>query len=196
MHRFSEMDLIPQMNLLAARHSEESQLVIYMNQPEDEFDFVTMYNILSYLYLGIVNLPLPHNCKHKHKPVGFPPPGYPPAANPFILYKTSKKLLLDGLSRRCLEHLKFTLTPDNVSKRLFAGNDGLHFHEELVDEYIKYVLENYAEVKNTESWKDALSPHDCGAEISKSPWSLMYRITQRLSFSEDENSGEEEMEIY
>lgn len=97
------------------------------------------------------------------------------------LYKASKTLLLPNLSRRCLASLKFTLTPENVTQRLFFDNK-LQFHDEVVEIYVDYVLAHYDKIKLTDGWKDALKGDDTADEMSQFRWSVICRITQKLTF--------------
>jgi hypothetical protein len=155
-----------------------NQIVVDMTQLD--IDFVTLFNVLYYISVGCFNLRPPSNPKWPRNRYTIPK-DFPPEADPLALYKASKTLLLPDLSRRCLAFLKFTLTPENVTQRLFFDDD-LQFHEEVVEIYVDYVLSHYDKIKLTDGWKDALKGDDTPDEMSQFRWSVMCRITQKLTF--------------
>jgi len=57
--------------------------IIYLDDPADDIDFVTLHNILYFIYIGCVNLPLPGDESTK-EPF---PEGYPDEADPFCLLR-------------------------------------------------------------------------------------------------------------
>jgi hypothetical protein len=165
---------------------KENHIVIDMTQLD--IDFVTLFNVLYYLSLGCFNLRPPTEVQCPRTRLYIIPDDFPPEADPLALYKASKTLLLPDLARRCLAFLKFTLTPENVTQRLFFGND-LQFHDEVVEIYVDYVFAHYDKIKLTAGWKKGLRGHDSEDEmdeISRFRWSVMCRITERLSFVVEE----------
>jgi len=154
-----------------------------MNTPEDDVDFVTMHNILYYIYVGCVNLPFPGSERWKNK---FPEPAdFPSEADAFQLYKSSKKFLVSDLSDHCLRYLKLSLTPCNVSERLFNGDNDLQYHDEVVEAYIEYLLSNYDKVKVTDTWKESLRREYGDDEGSKFGWSVLCQVTENLVRKKD-----------
>src|SRR5436190_1339993 len=113
-------------------------------------DFVTLHNILYYIYTGIVNLHLPQ----EHQEDSPFPEGYPDQADAYCLFRNADKFLLPSLKERCYYHLKNGITPELAVERLFH-KECAH-HEDLKTLYLKYVIANYDKVKRTESWKKLL----------------------------------------
>jgi hypothetical protein len=164
---------------LDLRVSEKAnQIVVDMTQLD--IDFVSLFNVIYYISVGCFNLIPPAKPQWPRNRYKIPD-DFPPEADPLALYKASKTLLLPDLSRRCLAYLKFTLTPENVTQRLFFDND-LQFHDEVVEIYVDYVFAHYDEIKLTDGWKEALKGDDAEDEMSRFRWSVMCRITQKLTF--------------
>jgi hypothetical protein len=161
---------------------DEGRLVIYLDDPEDDIDFVTLHNILYYLYTNSVNLrrgsdEYPHN-KESH------PPGYPDHPNPFDLYKSAKKYLLTSLSDYCYNYLKSTLSKHNVTKRLFRPDCELRDHEELKDLYMEYLQKNYDKIKTTEDWQAVVfDEEDVDASVREFHKELLFEIIKSLTYT-------------
>jgi hypothetical protein len=124
--------------------------IIYLDDPADDMDFVMLHNILYFIYIGCVNLPLP---KEDQPEVPFPD-GYPEEADPFRLYKNADKFLLPTLKERCLYNLEHGVTVDNVAERLFHPD--CEYHEDLREFYFNYIVSNYDAVKDTDGWECAV----------------------------------------
>jgi hypothetical protein len=168
--------------------ASENGKPIVLNMDQLDIDYVTLFNILYYIYLGCFNLwPMDTDlwARERYKL----PNDFPPEADPLALYKASKTLLLPDLSRRCLEFLKFTVTPKNVAQRLFLDDNDLRFHDEVIEIYVDYLFAHYDEVKVTDGWKEALKGNDNEDEISKLRWSVMCRITEKLTFATKQGNG-------
>lgn len=138
--------------------------VISMEDPEDDIDFVTLHNILYFIYIGCVNLPLPKRDNHD-KPL---PEGYPDEAEPFLLFRNAKKLLLPCLTELCLFNIEHDISATNVAERLFHSD--CEYHEELRELYFNYLVANYDKVKETEGWERAICTLD-----DASPSTVSYR---------------------
>ena len=106
-----------------------------MGDDEDDIDFVTLHNILYYLYTNCVNLRLGNHEYPRNKTSH--PPGYPSRPDAFKLYKSSKKFLVTSLSDYCFKYLKATLSAFIVSERLFRQDCELRGHDELKEMYLE-----------------------------------------------------------
>lgn len=143
-----------------------------MNETEDEIDFVTLHNILYYIYIGCVNLP------RELKPCGLPK-GYPAKPNAFLLYRNAEKFLLPDLKAKCFEQLKSELSPSNVTERLFDAN--CDYYDELRSCYFQYLLDNYNEVKKTEGWKKVFLDEDGSQTVERYRRQLLFEISQKVN---------------
>jgi hypothetical protein len=109
----------------------DALIEIHLDEEKDDIDIVTLHNIVYYLYTGCVNIkfPLPYEDDFRYvRPVGFPPP-----ADPYLLYKNARKFLIDGLTHHTFEVLWETLRPENVIDRLFSGPNDLRLCDEVVE---------------------------------------------------------------
>ena len=123
-----------------------------MDDPADDIDFITLHNILYYIYIGRVNLPLPlYREEQDDEPI---PEGFPDEPDPFCLFRNANKFLLPSLKELCLYNLEHGVTPQNVAERLFHPD--CKYYEELKELYLNYLIENYDEVKETEGWERAV----------------------------------------
>jgi hypothetical protein len=159
----------------------EPEVVINLNSPDDDIDFITLHNILYYLHVGCVNLPFPgsrqnlgDNETYKH------PEGFPNEVDAFALYKASNKFIISDLTDHCFQFLKLTLTPTNVSERLFHGDSDLRLYDDLVEVYFKFLLDNYDKVKDTDGWNEALRREYGDDDASEFAWSMLCRVTKSL----------------
>lgn len=178
----SEPGFIIKDTISLGSNCDQWPLVIYMDDPADDIDFVTLHNILYYLYTNCVNLQLDSEeyppIKESH------PPGYPERPDPFELYKSAKKFLLTSLSDYCFNYLKGSLTAPNVSGRLFRQDCELRDHDELRDLYCEYLLTNYDKVKKTDGWRTVVSGKvevDISVRIFHKE--LLLEITERLTYA-------------
>jgi hypothetical protein len=146
-----------------------------MADPEDDIDFVTLHNILYYLYTGTVNLRVTPNLDDNSIPEDFPD-----EPDPFLLYRNADKFLLFALKKRCYEHLKYGVTPENVAERLF--HEECENHDELKTLYLEYVFTNYDKVKATDGWKRVFcnDAEDVPVSVINYRSRLMYEISQKM----------------
>jgi len=135
-----------------------------MEDPKDDIDFVTLHNILYFIYIGCVNLPLP-KWDEEDEPL---PEGYPDEADPFLLFRNANKFLLPSLKELCLYNLKHDVTATNVAERLFHPD--CQYHEELRELYFNYLVANYHEVRGSAGFKRAVCDLD-----DASPSTIRYR---------------------
>jgi hypothetical protein len=142
--------------------------IISMEDPEDDIDFVTLHNILYFIYIGCVNLPLPK--RDDDEPL---PEGYPDQPDIFMLFRNADKFLLPALKERCLFNLEHDITSANVAERLFHPD--CEYHGELRELYFNFLVANYDEVKETVGWERAVCNLD-----DVSPSTIRYRA--RLLF--------------
>jgi hypothetical protein len=144
----------------------DDRRTIFLDDPADDIDFVTLHNILYFIYIGCVNLP----GLKVDKPL---PEGYPEEADPFLLYRNADKFLLPDLKDRCLYSLECSVTVENVAERLF--HPGCQYHEDLKAMYLDYLLFHYDAVKDTKGWESAVVNGDVDT-----PSTVRYRL--RLLF--------------
>lgn len=160
---------------------EHSKVVVHLDDPEEDIDFVTLHNILYYLYTKCANLRLGRNEYPPNKKTH--PPGYPDRPDPFELYKSAKKYLLTSLSDYCFKYLKATLTDGNVVERLFRQDCQIRNREELRDLYLEYLMTNYDKVKKTEDWRRVvLGDENFDHSVSEFHKELFFGITERLTY--------------
>jgi hypothetical protein len=150
----------------------DGRQVIYMDDREDDIDFVTLHNILYFIYIGCVNLPLPRE-DQINEPF---PEGYPEEPDPFCLFRNADKFLLPSLKERCLFNLEHGVTPENVAERLFHPD--CQYHGDLKGFYLDYLIANYDVVKDTDGWERAV----CGND-DDSASTLRYRARLILEIS-------------
>lgn len=143
-----------------------------MDDPADDIDFVTLHNILYFIYIGCVNLPLP---KEEQPEEPFPE-GFPAQPDPFCLFRNADKFLLPSLKERCLFNLEHGVTPENVADRLFHPD--CQYHGELKEFYFNYLVANYDLVKETNGWERAV----CGSD-EDSASTARYRARLLLEIS-------------
>jgi hypothetical protein len=152
---------------LQSSETFDDRETIYFNDPADDIDFVTLHNILYFIYIGCVNLPLPN--EDREEPL---PEGYPEEACPFRLFRNADRFLLPALKEHCLFNLEHGVTPQNVSERLFHPD--CEHHPELKEFFYQYLITNFDQVKETEGWERAV----CNDETSPST----FRYRSRLLF--------------
>ena len=149
-----------------------------MEDPEDGIDFVTLHNILYYIYTGCVNLHLHQEGPHDYE---FPE-GYPSEPDPYLLFRNADKFLLLELKDICSRHLEHGVTTENVSERLFHGD--CEHHENLKTVYLEYLIKNYDNVKLTEGWKRVFdNEDDVLPSVVSYRMGLLFEISQRLTMT-------------
>jgi hypothetical protein len=154
----SQQDLRPSTDTLG-------RTIIYV----DDVDFVTMHNILYFLYTGCVHL---HH-KSSSDVVYAQSAGYPPPVDASALYHAANMYLLEPLEERCYRYLTSTCTLNNICERLFRSVCAVH--EKLKDKYFEYIVQNYDAVKMTQEWKNTILNISDGP-----PEEVSYRLTTVL----------------
>ena len=159
----------------------ETRLTLYLNEPEDDIDFVTLHNIIYYIYTKSVNLRLSGLLREYPANDTGLIVGHPPSPDPFDLYRNAKKFLLDPLADYCFEYLRST-TYFNIPERLFRRDTELKHHDKLRELFLKKLIENYEWVKTTTRWREIVCNElDISAETRQHHEQLLFEITQRLS---------------
>jgi BTB/POZ domain len=139
----------------------------------DDIDFVPFHNLLYFLYTGHVNL---------HKGTSLPkfPEGYPEMPDPFDLFRLADMYIAPALAERCFRYLIHTNTPENICGRLF--NILCEPYQNLREEYIKFLLDNYTTVIATVGWKDVLFDTAELGPVERRYWGeLLLEISEKLS---------------
>lgn len=153
----------------------DDRQIIYLDDPADDIDFVTLHNILYFIYIGRVNLPFP-----KEEPDDEPlPEGYPDEPDIFRLFRNADKFLLPSLKEICIYNLGHDVTPQNVAERLFHPD--CEYHEELKELYFDYLVDNYDEVKETEGWERAVCDDDDDSpSTARNRARLLFNISKKV----------------
>lgn len=142
----------------------------------DDIGFVTMHNLLYYLYTGMVNL---HYGDTRQKL----PQGYPEEANASELFRVADMYGVGPLADRCFNYLMSTNTPENICGRLFDFR--CEPYQNLRDAYINFLLPHYSEVKDTEGWKELfLKMQYLTDEETKYRASVLLEITDKLAYAQ------------
>ena len=116
----------------------------------EDVDFITMHNILYYLYTGCVNLHfLVDNSQE------FEGPGYPDEADAFLLFRAANMYMLEGLEDRCYHYLSATCSSENIIERLFETPECAQ-HDKIRNMYLEYLNKNFDSIKNTKPWEDMM----------------------------------------
>lgn len=134
---------------ISGRTTDDAQIYlrpkIRLDSPDDDdIDYVTLHNILYYLYTGYVNL-VPRFIRNISHPEGFPE-----EANASSLYRNADRFMLWALRERCYKYLKATTDASNVAERLFHKD--CEYYLRLRELFLKYLVANFEEVKETEGW--------------------------------------------
>jgi len=145
-----------------------------LDQPEDDIDFVTLHNILYFIYIGCVNLPFFKD----EKDVEPLPEGHPEEADPFRLFRAADKFLLPSLQEQCYFHLQHGVTVENVSDMLFHPD--CEHHAELKQHFTDYIVANFKEVKETDGWERAVCDDDVSPAIYRYRLRLILEITKKV----------------
>jgi hypothetical protein len=160
---------LPVTGKAAERPRDERTIIVV-----DDVDFITMHNILYYLYTGRVNLHF-----REKKPA---PSGYPQPADPFLLYRAANMYMLEELENRCCHYLQSTLHPENLVERFFDNPECAH-HGRIHNMYLEYLKKNFESIKKTEDWQDMwLGMKDCSEEQVEYKSRLLFEITNQMSF--------------
>jgi BTB/POZ domain len=140
-----------------------------------DYDFVTMHNILYFLYTGHVNLHFGEVPEQKL-------PRYPEEADAFNLFCAADFYCLQPLKDRCFRFLIDTRTPDNICTRLF--NKRCRLYKDLQEKYITFILEYYYEVTGKDSWRSLFDWGEESIEEQKFRGEVLFEISQRVSSPE------------
>jgi hypothetical protein len=161
-----------------AKLLNEKRDIIYMNDPDDEIDFITLHNILYFIYIGVVNLP--QTREDENEPL---PQGYPDQPDPFLLYKAADKFLLSDLKQLCYVYSEAFTTPTNVAEKLFHPE--CQYYPELKKLYLEYTVANFNEVRDTEGWERAVCQEDEAESPSVARYTshLLFEISKRVTVS-------------
>jgi hypothetical protein len=145
--------------------NNDTRQIIYLDEEDDDIDFVTLHNILYYIYTGHVNL---YNDAHGSKTLALPV-GSPAKPDPFRLSRNADKFLLPALVDRCRNHIHLVLTPEMVVEKLFSTES--QRHQGLRNVFLDFLLQNFDKVKKTKEWEQVMS-----LEEDVDPSLLSYRL--------------------
>lgn len=155
--------------------TNDDRQVVYMDDPEDDIDFVTLHNILYYIYSGSINM---HIKREGDQDYEFPE-GYPEESDPFRIFRNADKFLLTSLKELSYRHVIYGLTHENVAERLF--HSACQHHENLRDGCLEYLLANYDKVKETEGWKRVANYNDdVPISVIKYRMGLLFEISKKV----------------
>lgn len=90
------------------------RIIIRLDDPRDDIDFVTLHNFLYYMHTGSVNLIF----EQDKIPALIHPKGFPKKADAFDLYRIADRCLVEGLKDYCYRFIEATTTASNVAERL------------------------------------------------------------------------------
>ena len=149
--------------------NNDTRQIIYLNEEDDDIDFVTLHNILYYVYTGHVNF---YNDAQGSKTLALPI-GSPAKPDPFRLFRNADKFLLPALVDCCRNHIILVLTPEMVVEKLFSIES--QRHQELRD----FLLQNFDKVKKTKEWEQVLSlEEDVDQSLLSYRLRTIFEITQ------------------
>jgi hypothetical protein len=153
----------------------DNREVIYFDEAADDIDYITLHNILYFLYIGCVNLPFSKDeAKEQH------PEGYPGIPDPFRLFRNAHKFHIPLLTDRCLFYLDQGITPKSAVERLFHPE--CENYDALKTLYFDYLVANYDQVKETKEWERALcNDDDVSPAVARFRARLLFDISKRLS---------------
>jgi hypothetical protein len=141
---------------------------------EAEIDFVTLHNVLYYIYTGLANL----GSTYSFLDLGLPR-GFPQKADLFGLAQIAQKFRLVELEKDCGNELRSGTTVNNVAGRLL--HPVCKDNQELREFYLDYLLKNYDKVKNTEGWEQAVIGEDNeSSDMRRYRTLLVIDITKRI----------------
>lgn len=142
----------------------------------DDIDFVTMHNLLYYLYTGLVNL-------HYGDTNQQLPQGYPEEADAFKLFRVADMYVVGPLADRCFNYIMATNTPENICGRLFDIR--CKPYQSLREAYVSFLLSQYSEVKDTEAWEELFfMTKYLTDEETKYRASVLLEITDKLAYAQ------------
>jgi BTB/POZ domain len=137
---------------------DQGRVMVYI----DDIDFVTMHNLLYFLYTGYVNL---HHDPDSVQSDLRNPDGYPDVVDAFSMYRAANMYLLEELEDRCYRYLVLTCSPENICERLF-GNPACIHYDKIRNSLLEYVAKNYDTIKMSKEWEDMLLDlKNCSQEL-------------------------------
>jgi len=159
----------------------DPRLVLYFNTPHDDIDFITLHNIIYYIYTQSVNLRARgRRLLPSHDTTLIP--GHPHPADAFDLYRNSKKFLLDPLAEYCFEFLKRSTTYLNVMERLFRPDAELRHHDSLREMYLDKLIGDYDSIKESDHWREIMCNElEFSSEARGYHEILLFEISRRLT---------------
>src|SRR5271170_3774097 len=114
----SSISMKPGFNDTSTATTTDSRLIVYFNTEDDDIDFVTLHNLIYWMYTNSVNLRDRGLCPFPANDTALVT-GHPAEADAFDLYRNAKKLLLDPLQDYCFDYLKRTAYDFNIIDRVF-----------------------------------------------------------------------------
>jgi hypothetical protein len=155
--------------------NSDTRQLVHFSDAEDDIDFVTMHNLLYFIYIGCINLPF-GQAEADSEPL---PEGYPEEADPFRLFRAADRFLLPTLKERCSLHLEHGVSTKNVVERLFHPD--CEHHLRLGQHYFDYLIANFDVVKETEEWESMICPsEEISSSVARYRNRLLLEITKRL----------------
>jgi hypothetical protein len=165
----------------ATAKTTDSRLVVYFNTADDDIDFVTLHNLIYWMYTNSVNLRARGVCPFPANDTALVA-GHPAEADAFNLYCTAEKLLLEPLQDYCFDYLKRTTYHFNITGRLFRYDAELQHHDSLREWYLEKLIAEYDQVKNTDAWRCVMCNElDVSAETRQYHETLLFEISKRLT---------------
>ena len=144
----------------------------------DDVDYVTMHNLLYFLYTGYVNL---HNNSSAADAGQTDINGYPDPVDAFSMYRAANMYLVEELEDRCYRYLVSTCSPENICERLL-GNSACQYHDKIRDAYFEYLIQNYDVVKMSKEWEEMIMDlKTCTREVVEYRAKILLDIS-RLTF--------------
>jgi hypothetical protein len=140
----------------------------------DDVDFVTFHNILYFLYTGRIN---PQDQREEvTRPSEEPEVCSLEEPCPMSLFRAADMYLIEPLRQQSLRFLVKTCDRYNISDRLFDIT--IQSFEDLKTEYLKYMVENFNQVRDTDNWRETvLKIKDGSAEEMEYQLGLLLDIT-------------------
>jgi hypothetical protein len=149
----------------------KGRTIIYI----DDFDFVTMHNLLYFIYTDRVNF-----CRNVRQEEDFQAEGCPSPADVFATYRAANMYLLERLESRAGKVLINTTTTANICDRLFSID--CKPYENLREAYIKFILKNYEKVKVTEEWEETMTNMpNCTRDEMAYQTLILHEISKKLT---------------
>ena len=177
----SSISMEPGFNDTSTATTTDSRLIVYFNTEDDDIDFVTLHNLIYWMYTNSVNLRDRGLCPFPANDTALVT-GHPAEADAFDLYRNAKKLLLEPLQDYCFDYLKRTTYDFNIIRRLFRPDAALQHHDLLREWYLEKLIEDYDCVKNKDEWRRIMCNElDVSAETRQYHETLLFELSKRLT---------------